>query len=96
MHLTVSSSLVRNSDDGEIKFLTKGDNNNVDDRGLYAEVRPPSCPSCAVPPLIAQAACLLLARPLPHPLPRSPAPLLLASTLNPLFPSPCLSTCCHV
>ena len=22
--------------DGEVKFLTKGDNNNVDDRGLYA------------------------------------------------------------
>ena len=23
-------------EDGTIKFLTKGDNNNVDDRGLYA------------------------------------------------------------
>jgi signal peptidase len=25
-----------NREDGKIKFLTKGDNNNVDDRGLYA------------------------------------------------------------
>ena len=23
-------------EDGEVKFLTKGDNNSVDDRGLYA------------------------------------------------------------
>jgi len=23
-------------EDGSVKFLTKGDNNNVDDRGLYA------------------------------------------------------------
>ncbi len=25
-----------NRDDGYVKFLTKGDNNQVDDRGLYA------------------------------------------------------------
>merc|ERR1719193_2079408 len=27
---------VHEKDDGSVKFLTKGDNNNVDDRGLYA------------------------------------------------------------
>ncbi|XP_076068623.1 signal peptidase complex catalytic subunit SEC11 homolog C twr [Oratosquilla oratoria] len=28
---------VHEKDDGSVKFLTKGDNNNVDDRGLYAD-----------------------------------------------------------
>jgi len=28
--------VVSNSEDGNVKLLTKGDNNSVDDRGLYA------------------------------------------------------------
>jgi len=32
--LIISTSFDR--EDGSVKFLTKGDNNNVDDRGLYA------------------------------------------------------------
>lgn len=34
IHLCIPHSFCRA--DGTVKFLTKGDNNNVDDRGLYA------------------------------------------------------------
>ena len=29
--------IINYREDGSVKFLTKGDNNSVDDRGLYAE-----------------------------------------------------------
>ena len=37
-HNIVSVSHQPSATTGEVKFLTKGDNNHVDDRGLYASV----------------------------------------------------------
>lgn len=34
--LIFSTNFTRFREDGYVKFLTKGDNNNVDDRGLYS------------------------------------------------------------
>ena len=35
-HISLKCTYVSGRENGSVKFLTKGDNNSVDDRGLYA------------------------------------------------------------